>query len=108
MAEVRFRCCRHAHPLIHITVIILCHGSVKEHSVWLSSRSTRSVHLKRQRPLADLPDPSSQATTGLDLQYIQYGKPHAVTYDFAQEMIMKHLQDIGRGGEMSGNVKPSV
>ena len=49
-----------------------------------------------------------QATTGLDLQYTQYGKPHAVTYHFAQEMIMKHLHDIGRGGQMSGNVRPSV
>ncbi|GHJ89943.1 hypothetical protein NliqN6_6345 [Naganishia liquefaciens] len=49
-----------------------------------------------------------KATTGLDLQYTQYGKPHAVTYNFAQEMIMKHLHDIGRGGEMSGDIRPSV
>lgn len=60
------------------------------------------------RPPGRISHLSSQATTGLDLQYIQYGKPHAVTYDFAQEMIMEHLHDIGRGGEMSGSVKPSV
>ncbi|KAJ9114088.1 hypothetical protein QFC22_005908 [Naganishia vaughanmartiniae] len=49
-----------------------------------------------------------KATTGLDLQYQQYGKPHAVTYDFAQEMIMRHLHDIGRGGEMQGKERPNV
>ncbi|KAJ9117383.1 hypothetical protein QFC24_006479 [Naganishia onofrii] len=49
-----------------------------------------------------------KATTGLDLKYQQYGKPHAVTYDFAQEMIMRHLHDIGRGGEMQGKEGPNV
>ncbi|KAJ9108237.1 hypothetical protein QFC19_002485 [Naganishia cerealis] len=49
-----------------------------------------------------------KATTGLGLRYQQYGKPHAVTYDFAQDMIMKHLHDIGRGGEMQGNFRPNV
>ncbi|KAI5450076.1 hypothetical protein NCC49_003703 [Naganishia albida] len=49
-----------------------------------------------------------KATTGLDLQYIQYGKPHAITYDLAQSMIMKHLHEIGRGGELAGSAKPSV
>jgi hypothetical protein len=35
----------------------------------------------------------SQATTGLDLQYTQYGKPHAVTYNFAQDANLVDLLD---------------
>jgi ribonucleotide monophosphatase NagD (HAD superfamily) len=36
---------------------------------------------------------SAQATTGKDLAYTQFGKPHRATYDFAQKMLERHLKE---------------
>ena len=43
-----------------------------------------------------------QATTGRDLLFTQYGKPHTATYDFAEAMLRTHLKVLGRPNEDKG------
>lgn len=43
-----------------------------------------------------------QATTGRDLPFSQYGKPHTATYDFAEAMLRTHLKVLGRPNEDKG------
>ncbi|KAH8081835.1 HAD-like domain-containing protein [Filobasidium floriforme] len=40
-----------------------------------------------------------KATTGRDLPFVQYGKPHKATYDFAESMLRRHLKTLGRPNE---------
>ncbi|KAL7423421.1 hypothetical protein Q5752_001001 [Cryptotrichosporon argae] len=40
-----------------------------------------------------------KATTGLDLPFTQYGKPHAPTYAFADDMLRQHAAAIGANAE---------
>ncbi|ORY35621.1 HAD-like domain-containing protein [Naematelia encephala] len=42
--------------------------------------------------------------TGRDLEYTQFGKPHATTYRFAEAMLRRHLSSLGRDPESPLNV----
>ena len=33
-----------------------------------------------------------KAVTGCHLPYTQFGKPHAATYDFAEDMLRRHME----------------
>ncbi|WWC63245.1 TIGR01456 family HAD hydrolase [Kwoniella dejecticola CBS 10117] len=37
-----------------------------------------------------------KATTGLDLPYVQFGKPFKATYDFSELMLRRYLKQVGR------------
>jgi hypothetical protein len=45
-----------------------------------------------------------KATTGTQFAYTQFGKPHAATYAFAEKMMRRHLNIMGRDPDGGLNV----
>lgn len=39
-----------------------------------------------------------QQLTGCALPYTQFGKPHKATYDFAEKLLRRHVDEMGRDG----------
>jgi ribonucleotide monophosphatase NagD (HAD superfamily) len=45
-----------------------------------------------------------QTATGVDIRYVQFGKPFKATYEFAEDMLRRHLVDLGEERDRPLNV----
>ncbi|GFZ49435.1 hypothetical protein JCM24511_07555 [Saitozyma sp. JCM 24511] len=45
-----------------------------------------------------------KTATGVDIRYVQFGKPFKATYEFAEDMLRRHLVDLGEARDKPLNV----